>query len=262
MGVGISVGICSGKGGVGKTTISINLGAVLAAMGKEVILIDGDVSAADVSLQLKLPAALKTINDAMCCKEPFENILYSHASGLKVIPASFSLRALKGFDRNKFSHVVETAKDRSKVTIVDCAPGLGPDVYNSLAVVENAIVVTNPEIAAVADAHKCVDIAKEFGVDVVGIILNRVNRFRYELDFEEVKEVFGNIPVVGVVPEDPLIGVSQVYGEPIISKFPAAKSARAIAQIGSGLVGEKYSHKYSLGDRLRSVMANPPWGRW
>src|SRR3989338_3248141 len=102
--------ITSGKGGVGKTTTAINLGAALNAFGKEVIIVDANLTTPNVGLHLGAPLVPVSLNHVLLGKADITDAIYEHASGTKIIPSSLSVKELKRIDHGKLKEIAKKVK--------------------------------------------------------------------------------------------------------------------------------------------------------
>jgi len=253
--MGKSFLICSGKGGVGKTTAAVNLGIALGLFGKDVTIVDANLPTPNVALHLKLPPEVKTLNDVIRGEVGIEKATYLLQSRIRVIPAAFSVESLQGFEPKKFNKLIKRIEKNNDVTLIDCAPGLGIEVINALKASDNAIIVLNPEVPSLGDASKTIQIAQDLGVEITGIIINRSGRFKQELSKEEIASVMGNIKILGNVPEDPLVASATSFGKPVVTLYPFSPAAYAFKQIAAALVGKKYEERASVVDRFKAFWA-------
>ena len=125
------ISVISGKGGVGKTTTVSNLGAALVSKGKEVIVIDGNVTTPNLSLHLGIPFYPLTLHDVLKKKIPITSAIYEHPSGLKIIPASLSVDAMKGVSMEKMENALWSLLGSADIILVDSAAGLGREAMSS-----------------------------------------------------------------------------------------------------------------------------------
>ncbi|RLG59613.1 MAG: septum site-determining protein MinD, partial [Candidatus Hydrothermarchaeota archaeon] len=121
-----SILIASGKGGVGKTVVSVNLATALAMRGKKVTIIDADIEMANVALRLKIDKKekTKTLHDVLAGEARLEEAIYSGPHGLKVIPSGISLESLKKVDESKLESVLREALKDTDILIIDAPAGL------------------------------------------------------------------------------------------------------------------------------------------
>ena len=229
----------SGKGGVGKTTMTVNLGAALHKFGKDVIIVDGNLSTPNVSVLLGMPRLPITLHDVLAGKAKLEHSIYLHPSGLKVLPAGLSMKYMKTRRRKEIAHIMNGLIGMSEYVLIDCAAGLGNEAKEAMHAGDELLIVTNPEIHALTDALKAYEYAKKIGVKPLGVILNRVNNRDWEMTKENVEE-FLELPVVGMVPEDENVKRAIAMKKPLIYTHPKSPAARAIKKIAAQLAGEDY----------------------
>ncbi len=253
--MGKSFLVCSGKGGVGKTCTTINLGVALGLFGKDVIIIDANLPTPNVALHLKIPPEAKTLNDVVRGEIGIDKAAYLLKAHVRVIPAAFGVESLQGFEPKKFKKLIKKIEADNDLTLIDCAPGLGIEVINALRASENAIIVVNPELPSLADASKAIQIAQDLGVEITGVIINRSGRFKHELTDEEIASVMGNIKILGKVPEDSLVASSVSFGQPVVTLYPFSPAAHAFKQIAAALIGKKHEEKLSIIDRFNAFLA-------
>lgn len=229
----------SGKGGVGKSTLAINLGAALHKFGKDVIVVDGNVSTPNVSVLLGMPRLPVTLQDVLAGKAKIQHAIYSHPSGMKIIPAGLSMKNMKLKQKKEIAHVMNDLIGKTEFVLIDCAAGLGTEAKQALHAGDELVIVTNPEIHALTDALKAYEYAKTIGVRTLGVILNRVSNKNWELTKENV-ENFMELPVVGIIPEDDSVKRAISMKKPVVFAFPNSPSSRAIKQLAAKMIGEDY----------------------
>ncbi len=231
--------ITSGKGGVGKTTTAINLGAALNSFGKDVIVVDANLTTPNVGLHLGAPIVPINLNHVMQGKAKVSDAIYEHESGTKIIPSSLSVRELRKLNHEKLKDVSRKLKGMADFVIFDSAAGLGDEAISSIEAADELIVVTNPEITAVTDALKTVKLANELGKTVKGIIITRVRGDKNEMAVSNIREML-DLPVLGVVPEDRNVLASLRRKDAIIHTYPYSKSSLAYKKIASKIAGINY----------------------
>jgi septum site-determining protein MinD len=229
----------SGKGGVGKTTITINLGAALQKFGKDVIVVDGNVSTPNVSVLLGMPRLPVTLHDVLAGKAKTNHAIYVHPSGLKVLPAGLSMKNMKLKQKKEIAHVMNDLIGKTEFALIDCAAGLGAEAKQALHAGDELVIITNPEIHALTDALKAYEYSKTIGIKTLGVILNRVNNKDWEMTKENV-ESFMELPVIGMIPEDESVKKSISMKRPVVYAFPRSPASKAIKQLAAKMIGEDY----------------------
>lgn len=231
--------IISGKGGVGKTTTAINLGVALNSFGKEVIIVDANLTTPNVGLHLGAPMVPVTLNHVLIGKAKVADALYEHSSGTKIMPSSLSVKELGRLNHKKLKDVGRSLKKMADYVIYDAAAGLGEEAVASIESSDHLIIVTNPEITAVTDALKTIKLAEEMGKDVKGVIVTRVKRSRSQMPIANIKEMLG-VPLIGVVPEDDAVPMALTMKDAVFHVSPNSKSAMAYKKIAADIAGIRY----------------------
>jgi septum site-determining protein MinD len=231
--------ITSGKGGVGKTTTSINLGAALNQFGKEVIIVDANLTTPNIGIHLGAPIVPINLNHVIIGKANLEDAIYEHESGTKIIPSSLSVKELKRLNYKGLKDISKKIRKLADYVIVDSAAGLGEEAIASMEMADEIIIVTNPEITAVTDALKTLKIAEDMGKNVKGVIITKVKKSKHEMTIENIQEML-DLPILGVVPEDKNIIISLKNKDAIIHTFPYSKSSLAYKQIAAKISNKKY----------------------
>lgn len=234
--------ITSGKGGVGKTTSAINLGAAINYFGEDVIVIDGNLSTPNVGIHLGSPEVPVTLNQVLTKKSDLFEAIYEHESGLKIIPSSLSIKELKKTRPEKMKDFKKEFSELAEYIIIDSAAGLGNEALSVLEVADELIIITNPEMPAIADALKTIKIAEEMKKTVMGTIVTRVRKDQIEMQPEIVKEML-EVPILGMVPEDEDIKRALGKKDVVVHTHPKSKSARAYKEIAAKITGNEYNSK-------------------
>ena len=185
------IGIISGKGGVGKTTLVANLGSVLAQkFKKEVIIVDANVSTSHLGLYLGMYYTPVTLNQVLLGEAEIDDAIYDyHISGMRVIPASLSLSDMKGVDIARLKSSLKKLFGKADIVLLDAAPGLGREAIATVRASDEVIFVNTPFVPSTMDIIKCHQVANEIGVKPLGVVLNMVGKEKYELTPKEVEEL-------------------------------------------------------------------------
>lgn len=231
--------ITSGKGGVGKTTTAINLGAAINHFGENVLIIDGNLSTPNVGLHLNAPEVPIDLNQVLREKADPEEAVYEHESGMKIVPSSLSIRELKRLEPDRLKSFKKDFKKLSDWIIVDSAAGLGDEAQGAINMADELIIVTNPEIAAITDALKTIKLAEQKNKSITGIIVTKVKKNSIEMQPETVKDML-DAPILGMVPEDLDITRSLSLKDAVVHTHPKSIPARAYKEIAAQLLDIDY----------------------
>jgi septum site-determining protein MinD len=119
------IGVVSGKGGVGKTTMVANIGAALAKLGKDVIVLDANLTTPSLGMHLGLPLYPVTIHDVLKGKASIKDAIYVHESGLRIVPAGISLRDMRGVDSKDLPNALLDLIGSTDIILLDASAGFG-----------------------------------------------------------------------------------------------------------------------------------------
>jgi septum site-determining protein MinD len=229
--------INSGKGGVGKTTTAINLGACLNGLSKNVVVVDANLNTPNVGIHLGAPIVPITLNHVLKGKAEIEDAIYEHSSGTKIIPSSLSIKELTKFNTKKFPELGEKLKEKYEYVIFDCAAGFGEEVITIMNLADEIIIVTNPEMPAVTDALKSVKVARDMGKEVKGVIVTRHCGAKYEMPLSSIKSML-ETPIIGVIPEDKAVKESVTKRDAVVHTHPKSKVSKKYQEIARKVAGE------------------------
>ncbi|MBI1972670.1 AAA family ATPase [Candidatus Woesearchaeota archaeon] len=229
----VLVSVSSSKGGSGKSTTSINLGVALAQLGKDVTVIDANLSTPNLSMYLGAPNLPITLQHVLQGQAHIHEATYQHASGAKIIPASISMRNFDDINlydlRNHLPHI------KSEFIILDGAAGIDAEAQAPIQMSDQVLVVASPELPSVADALKTVRIAQHHAKHIRGIVLTRTGHHA-DLKIKNVETILEH-PVIGIIPEDSHIKDALVKREPVVHVFPNAPSAIAYRKLATYFAG-------------------------
>src|SRR3990172_12211480 len=134
--------ITSGKGGVGKTTTAINLGAAINYFGKGVLIIDANLTTPNVGIHFNSPEVPVNLNHVLLKKAEVFEAVYEHESGMKIIPSSLSLKELKRIDPSSIKNYKKDFKKVADYVIMDSSAGLGDEALSVIDVADEIIIVS------------------------------------------------------------------------------------------------------------------------
>jgi septum site-determining protein MinD len=241
--VGTVIVITSGKGGVGKTTTTANLGHGLAALGKKVCLVDADIGLRNLDVVLGLENRIvyhlldvleghTTISKALIRDKQYgENL---------VLLAAAQTREKDAVNPTQMRELMLELKQEYDYVLVDCPAGIEQGFRNAIAGADKAIVVTTPEVSAVRDADRIIGLLEAAELYEPQLIVNRVRpdmvRRGDMMDIDDIDDIL-NIKILGVVPDDESIIVSTNRGEPAVND-PKSRSGQAYRNICRRMEGE------------------------
>ena len=243
---GQAIAITSGKGGVGKTNISVNLALALSKQGKRVMLFDGDLALSNAYIMMGL-SPKQTLADALEADLPLKSIITEGPQGLSLISGGSGLAELMNMSTKTRHRIISSIRELQAeydYLIVDTAAGIEDNVLDFVHACARVMVVVVGEPAAFIDAYACVKVLAQSGrVTHFDVIVNRArdeahgrdvfNRFKGIVD----RFLTANLYHVGTVPEDEklLAGINNC--QPPVLSAPRAKAAKAIEGLANLIMG-------------------------
>lgn len=213
--------ITSGKGGVGKTTTTANLGVGLAKLGKKVVLIDTDIGLRNLDVVLGLENRIVyDLVDVVTgvCKPKQAAIKDKRFDGLFLIPAA-QTKDKDAVTVEQMQELCETLKKDYDFIIIDCPAGIEQGFKNAIAGADKALIVTTPEVSAVRDADRIIGLLEANEIEDHYLIINRIRpdmvRRGDMMNVDDIMEIL-NIDLIGIVPDDQDIIISTNKGEPAV----------------------------------------------
>jgi len=231
-----TISIIAVKGGVGKTSVSASLATDLANRhGKKVLLIDANYSAPNLGLHMDIVEPAKTIHDVLAGKADISHAIHSRY-GVDVVPGSFVYN--KEMNHFKLKSRIGKIKKKYDFVIIDSSPSMNDEILSAMLASDNLFVVTTPDYPTLSCSLKAAKLAKDRGVPISGIIINKIRNPKYELELEEIEKAVG-IPVVAKIKDDP------THVESIFMRMPApvynkrSKFSKEVAKLSDALAGER-----------------------
>ncbi len=213
--------ITSGKGGVGKTTTTANIGVGLAKLGKKVVLIDTDIGLRNLDVVLGLENRIVyDLVDVVTgvCKPKQAAIKDKRFDGLFLIPAA-QTKDKDAVTVEQMQELCEKLRKDYDFIIIDCPAGIEQGFKNAIAGADKALIVTTPEVSAVRDADRIIGLLEANEISDHYLIINRIRpdmvRRGDMMNVDDIMEIL-NINLIGIVPDDQDIIVSTNKGEPAV----------------------------------------------
>ncbi len=228
--------IASGKGGVGKTTATVNLGTALAQAGKRVAIVDGDLGMANLAGFVSLDPDSITLHDVLSESASVESATYPLAENIVAVPSGTELDEYAETSPERLRECLETLRERFEYVLLDVGAGVSHETVLPLGLADAVVLITTPEPAAVHDAEKTLELTDRAGGTVEGLVINRT-RPDGDGSYEEIADRLGT-PLLATVPDDPAVRESVCAGTPLVvhdAESPAAVAYRQLAVKLAGL---------------------------
>ena len=250
------IAVCSGKGGAGKTTITANLGASLAEMGKDVVVLDANLTTPNLGMHLGMPLYPVTLHDVLKGKASINDAIYEHEKGLKIIPAGISLRDLRGVDARDLPNTMLDLLGNTDIVLVDTAAGLGREALSALEAADEILLVTNPEMTSVTDALKAVKLSEQVGTKPIGVVVNKRKGKSHEMSSDDIQLMLDGLEIVGEIPDDIDVQKSVAVRRPVVYNIPNSDAAYNIRKLASTVVNEEFTEKLPFKKRMMKFLFN------
>lgn len=243
--------ITSGKGGVGKTTTTANLGTALAMLDKKVVLVDTDIGLRNLDVVMGLENRIvfdivDVVNDGCRLKQAL--IKDKRFDSLCLLPAA-QTKDKTAVTPHQMRNLTNELRQEFDYILVDCPAGIEQGFKNAIAGADSAIVVATPEVSSVRDADRIVGLLEAAGLRDAQLIINRIRPKMVKkgdmMDIEDIIDILA-IELLGVVPEDESIVISTNRGEPVVMGN-GSLAGEAYRRIARRVTGEKIP-MYTLED--------------
>ncbi|WDL96995.1 septum site-determining protein MinD [Alicyclobacillus sp. ALC3] len=241
--MGTAIVITSGKGGVGKTTSTANIGTALALLGKRVCLVDSDIGLRNLDVVLGLENRIIfdivdvatgecRLEQALIRDKRFDQLL-------SLLPAS-QTRDKTALTPDAVREIIGALKESHDFVIIDCPAGIEHGFQVAIAGADRAIVVTTPETPAVRDADRVIGLLEAAQIHAPQLVINRIRPQMVKrgemLDIDEIMQLLA-IDLLGIVPDDEAIIRNANRGEPTVMK-PDTKASIAYRDIARRILGD------------------------
>lgn len=234
------IAITSGKGGVGKTNVSVNLGTALAETGKEVMLLDADLGLANVDVMLGLQPQYN-LSHVINGERTLEEVMVRAPGGLSVIPASSGVQHMAQLSPAENAGLIRAfseLRSAPDVMIVDTAAGIDGSVVNFCRASQEVVIVVCDEPASITDAYALIKLlSREYGIDKFHVLANMTH------SAQEGRELYRKISRVteqyldvmmdfmGSVPYDEYLRKAVQRQKPVVQAYPRSRAAQAFKSL-------------------------------
>ncbi len=233
--------ITSGKGGVGKTTTSANVGTGLAILGKKVVLIDTDIGLRNLDVVMGLENRIVyNLVDVVegNCRMKQALIKDKRYPNLFLLPSA-QTRDKTAVTPGQMVKLVDDLRDDFDYILLDCPAGIEQGFQNAIAGADRAIVVTTPEVSAIRDADRIIGLLEAADMGSIELIVNRIRADMVKrgdmMSLDDVMDILA-IDIIGAVPDDEDIVISSNQGEPLVGMGTPA--GQAYMDVCRRIIGE------------------------
>jgi flagellar biosynthesis protein FlhG len=241
------ISVVSGKGGVGKTQMSVNLASALARLGHRVLLVDGDLGLANVNVLLGLSPDYNAAH-LIDGSQPFHRVVASFRGTFDVLPAGSALAHLAELDmpnQVRFMERLELYRRPYDFVILDACAGIGNNVRLALSMADESLVVMHPETTSLTDAYALIKVAARIGLrGPFNVVVNRVRVAEQAREMhaciEAASRSFLGIEVgyAGYVYRDRAVERATQEQVPFVDSFPDSPAAKCMTALARRVLGQ------------------------
>lgn len=222
--------VTSGKGGVGKTTTSANIGTGLAALGAKVVLIDTDIGLRNLDVVMGLENRIVyNLVDVIegTCRLKQALIRDKRYENLYLLPSA-QTKDKTAISPEQMKKLTSELKEEYDYVLLDCPAGIEQGFQNAIAGADRALVVTTPEVSAIRDADRIIGLLEANKIKKIDLIINRIRMDMVKrgdmMSVDDVTEIL-SVPLIGAIPDDEQVVIGTNQGEPVIGLESMAGNA-------------------------------------
>ena len=253
--------VTSGKGGVGKTTTTANLGTGLAAVGKKVVLIDTDIGLRNLDvvmgLENRIVYNLVDVVEGKCrIKQAL--IRDKRYPGLYLMPSA-QTRDKSAVNPSQMVRMVDTLREQFDYIILDCPAGIEQGFQNAIAGADRASVITTPEVSSIRDADRIIGLLEANEIEKIDLVINKLKIAMVKrgdmMSVADVSDILA-IPLIGIVPDDENVVIAANQGEPLVGN--ATLAGRAYKNLCFRVLGQEvpflnFEKRFSIWTKVSGI---------
>jgi flagellar biosynthesis protein FlhG len=236
--------VTGGKGGIGKTTVAVNLALIFARQKKNVLLFDADLGLANVDIRLGL-SPKKHLHDFLSGSCGLDEICMTGPHGLKIVPSASGIprmAELNSMESAAIIHAFSNLTAQIDIMIIDMAPGISSQVIDFTHASQDILVVICNDPASLMDSYAIIKILhQKYARDRFGVVVNKVLDLQEGYDvfckFQDVTAKFINVGMhyIGHIPQDDYISIASREGVAVVEKYPQAPATTAFQDLSNGI---------------------------
>lgn len=256
------IALASGKGGVGRTSLTFNLGVAMSLFGEKIVMLDLDLVMANLDVITGLLNPDVTLHDVLVRDQSIEDCVYEIEHDIRVIPTGIHFETLKHINPNYISwnKIIQEAGDYGDLFLMDIPAGINANIFDDLPEGSEVLLLTNSTMPSVADALKIKILFDELDINVLGFVLNMWYDDKFLLSPNEIEAIL-EVPLMSTIPYDREMDRSLAMGRSVVEVNPSSPTSNAIMQLAADLLGKKYvpiePDKQSILNRLRKFVGLP-----
>lgn len=242
------IAVTSGKGGVGKTSTSVNLAIALAALGKRVVLMDVDLGLANVEVLLGI-SSVHNIEHVIAGERTVQEILVRGPGGIQIVPGSSGLAKIADLTQKARDNVLtglQQLQEQTDFIVLDTMAGIGRGAVTFASAADEVMLVTTPEPSAIVDAYAMLKTIHNNRQDaVIRLVVNMVaNKAQAQAVASKLANVSRqyldrNLSYLGFLPRDPHAAQAVMQSRPFVLLYPNAPVSRCLQAIANRLVHQR-----------------------
>lgn len=243
-----ALAVTSGKGGVGKTSTSVNLSIALASQGKEVILIDADLGLANCEVLMGL-SSFYNLQHVAEGEKRMRDILVRGPGGIRIVPGSSGFAKVADLTAQARRNILEGLRDlahNADFIVIDTMAGIGRNAVSFALAADEVLLVTTPEPSAIVDAYAMLKTLYGRREDaIVRLVVNQAGNANQaqavanKLARVSQQYLSRNLSFLGHIPRDPHVGQAVMQSKPFVQAYPNAPATRCLQMIADRLVHQQ-----------------------
>ncbi len=257
------IAFASGKGGVGRTSLTFNVGVAMSIFGEKIVLMDFDLIMANLDVITGLLNPDVTLHDVLARDKSIQECVYEIEHDILVIPTGIHFETLKNINPNYISwnKIIKEGSSFGDIFLMDLPAGINPNISEGLPATTEVVIITNSTMPSVIDALKTRILFDELDINVLGFVLNMWHDDKFLLSPTEIESIL-EIPIFGVVPYDRAMDRSVAMGKSVLELNPSSPISNAIMQIAADILGREYEpiepDKGNIIERLKKFVGLLP----